>query len=318
MHETALLDTQDWLQKMKGPNRAVKLASISTEASSRNFFRIYFNDGSTRVAMVYPESNPVEIERIIDLSATYLRKGIRVPEIDQVIGDRVIIEEDLGDDLFQIAYKNGDKKKKMALLRQMGAYILGLSEIPPRTAGPRLDHERMRMELNHFRHHFFKLFPPVEAAAGSIGDALDSLLKCISAPGIFAHRDFHSRNILISKGQLALVDFQDSLTAPVHYDLVSAAFDSYLDIDNQRAYLIKIITSQGFQFDEGQYRLTSLQRNIKALGTFAFQISERKNPKYRESIPLTIRHILGNLEKTDFSGKKTLFLYFNSLKKNRD
>lgn len=314
MDESTPFDTQDWLQEMKGPNRADKVESISTEASSRKFYRIYFTNGSTRVAMVYPESNPIEIERIIDLSGTYLKRGIRVPEIDQVIGGRVIIEEDLGDELFQTAYMDGDEKQRRELLQKMGSYIIGFSEITPPTAGPRLDHERMQRELNHFQLHFFKLFPPVEVEADLIGEALDSLLKRIPPPNVFAHRDFHSRNILIYKGQLALVDFQDSMTAPLHYDLVSATFDSYLDIEDQRDYLIKTTMGKGFQFDEDQYRLTALQRNIKALGTFAFQIVERKNLKYRESIPLTIRHILGNLKKSDFSGQKTLFRYFNSLK----
>jgi aminoglycoside/choline kinase family phosphotransferase len=124
---------------------------------------------------------------------------------------------------------------------------------------------------------------------------------------VFAHRDFHSRNTHVVREHLYLVDFQDSLRAPVYYDLVSFAFDSYLDLKSLREYLFKLLKRRGLILDEKQLYLTALQRNIKALGTFAFQVMVKKNRSYKKYIPRTIRHIMANplfeklLEKSLFS-----------------
>ena len=46
--------------------------------------------------------------------------------------------------------------------------------------------------------------------------------------------------------------------------------------------------------DNEQFRLTALQRNIKALGTFGFQVVVRRHLSYKKYIHRTIRHILNN------------------------
>ena len=43
---------------------------------------------------------------------------------------------------------------------------------------------------------------------------------------VFVHRDFHSRNILLSKkGEMGVLDFQDAVVGPITYDLVSLLKD---------------------------------------------------------------------------------------------
>ena len=59
-------------------------------------------------------------------------------------------------------------------------------------------------------------------------------------------------------------------------------------------------------------RLTALQRNIKALGTFAFQTFERRHPAYARYIPRTIRHIRGHLKVLADPQFEVLTKYFDS------
>jgi len=41
----------------------------------------------------------------------------------------------------------------------------------------------------------------------------------------------------------------------------------------------------------------ALQRNFKALGTFAFQLLQKGNPRYSSAIPRALRHIQGHFER---------------------
>ena len=42
----------------------------------------------------------------------------------------------------------------------------------------------------------------------------------------------------------------------------------------------------------------ALQRNLKALGTFGYQTTARRNPVYIQYIPRTLRYVRDNLERT--------------------
>jgi hypothetical protein len=46
-----------------------------------------------------------------------------------------------------------------------------------------------------------------------------------------------------------------------------------------------------------EYDLAALQRNLKALGTFGFQISERGNDVYRRYLSHTLGLVRANLER---------------------
>jgi hypothetical protein len=110
-----------------------------------------------------------------------------------------------------------------------------------------------------------------------------------------------------------MVDFQDSLVAPRYYDLVSLAYDSYLDLGADRGRLFPNLAARGDDRELRQLRLTALQRNIKALGTFAFQTFERRHKVYARYIPRTIRHIQGHLRTLADPEFEALTKYFFAL-----
>ena len=57
--------------------------------------------------------------------------------------------------------------------------------------------------------------------------------------------------------------------------------------------------------------MTALQRNLKAIGTFAFQAVERKNPQYLQYIPDTLAYVEKTLYRYDelTSYREVLSLY---------
>jgi aminoglycoside/choline kinase family phosphotransferase len=264
-------------------------------ASTRNFFRVSFGNESL-VAMVYPEENKQEIERIARLTGLYREYGLKVPEIKEIIGNRILLQEDLGDVLVQTAYNRFNKDGRKKLLERIADMVVTLSRIPPAHTAAILDTARMKWEMDFFVTHFVPHFCPPRVDTEDLREKLHGMVDNIGPIDTFAHRDFHSRNMLYYKEDIYLVDFQDSLKAPVYYDLVSFAFDAYLDLKSRRLrmFFMDSLKKRGLTVDDQQFLLTALQRNIKALGTFGFQVTVRRNLTYKKYIRRTIRHILNN------------------------
>ena len=52
---------------------------------------------------------------------------------------------------------------------------------------------------------------------------------------MFVHRDYHSRNLMVSTPNPGVLDFQDAVFGPITYDLVSLLRDAYIEWDEERA-----------------------------------------------------------------------------------
>ena len=119
---------------------------------------------------------------------------------------------------------------------------------------------------------------------------------------MLCHRDYHSRNLMLHDGSLYIIDFQDARMGPDTYDLASLLRDSYVDIaDRELDELIAYFLALKGLTDAAEFRrrfdLMSLQRNLKALGTFGYQTTTRRNPVYIQYIPRTLNYARTTLEK---------------------
>jgi len=277
----------------RGLYEITNIKKLRGEASTRNFFRVSLKNRSL-VAMVYPEDNNEEIERIARLTRVYLDHGLKVPAIEEIIGSRIILQEDLGDLLVQTAFSRFNKEEKKKALERIADIVVTLGRIPVSHTASTLDTARMKWEMDFFVSHYVPHFFPPPLDIEELKNTLHSMVEAIGPIDTFAHRDFHSRNMLYRDRDIYLVDFQDSLVAPGFYDLVSFAFDAYLDLKSLGIFFLDSLEERGMAIHEEQYFLTALQRNIKALGTFGFQVTVRKNLSYKKYIARTIRHILNN------------------------
>jgi aminoglycoside/choline kinase family phosphotransferase len=289
-----------YLQAKLEENRIgfTSIRKIRGEASTRAFYRV-FADKYSLVAMVYPQDTEAEIEKIIKLTAAYKAHGINVPEIKDRFENRILLLEDLGDQLAQkkFAEIRKQKEEKERFLEEAADILIRLKGIPLRHTTAVLDTARMKWEMDFFLDHFARSYLPAakdNKEAEGLRSRLYRLADAVIPVDTFAHRDFHSRNMLVHNRRIYLVDFQDSLKASPYYDLVSFAFDSYLDLDASREFLLQRLETKGMNIDEELLYLTALQRNIKALGTFGFQVKVRKNLAYKKYIARTLRHVLAN------------------------
>jgi aminoglycoside/choline kinase family phosphotransferase len=123
-----------------------------------------------------------------------------------------------------------------------------------------------------------------------------------SEPRVLCHRDYHSRNLMLREGQLYIIDFQDARMGPDTYDLVSLLRDSYVDLPERTvneliAYFLALkgVTGEDPDFRR-RFDVMALQRNLKALGTFGYQTTAKRNPVYIQYIPRTLRYVRDNLD----------------------
>ena len=118
---------------------------------------------------------------------------------------------------------------------------------------------------------------------------------------MLCHRDYHSRNLMLHDEQLYIIDFQDARMGPDTYDLVSLLRDSYVDLPEQTVseLIAYFLALKGDDGQEAAFRdrfdVMALQRNLKALGTFGYQTTARRNPVYIQYIPRTLRYVRDNL-----------------------
>lgn len=96
--------------------------------------------------------------------------------------------------------------------------------------------------------------------------------------GFFLHRDFQSRNIMLSQRGLRFIDYQAGRLGPLGYDLASLLIDPYANLPARvqekvlHHYLEILQQYTTVNEDEflRQYSYLALQRNLQILGAFSF------------------------------------------------
>jgi len=280
------------------------IEKIRGEASLRFFYRLFVSKTLkevpvSQIAMIYPQESKTDIKRIVELTKLYKENGINVPEIIKTFEDRIIILEDLGKESFQQVFRKSNIEKKKELLRKTAQIISQLHNIPLEKTNMVLGQERLRYEMDFFLKNYIQNTIS-QKEKELLQKRLYNLVESITSDRIFSHRDFHSRNMYICRDQIYLIDFQDSLQGPYYYDIVSFSNDSYLDLGSLKPYFFSLLSEQNIKIEKKQLNLTALQRNIKALGTFGYQINIRKNLSYKKYIKRTLSHIKENPESPMF------------------
>jgi aminoglycoside/choline kinase family phosphotransferase len=105
---------------------------------------------------------------------------------------------------------------------------------------------------------------------------------------------------MLSNGSLYVIDFQDARLGPDTYDLASLLRDSYVDLTEDQledliAYFLALTGPRDPEDFRRRFDHMALQRNLKALGTFGYQTTARRNPVYIQYIPRTLSYVRSTL-----------------------
>jgi N-acetylmuramate 1-kinase len=297
--------------------RSPRVVPLTGDASDRRYFRILFPESSSIVLSLHAAA--FEFDKLPFVNVARLLDQMPVP-IPTVLGHAddlgVLALQDLGDVTLQAHLGAASQEEHAALYRQSVALIATLQKRGAELESPdylpfgiAFDVEKLTWEMDFFIKHFLEAYRGVVLAPDArteLRTEFAGLVETLaSEPRVLCHRDYHSRNLMLHDERLYIIDFQDARMGPDTYDLVSLLRDSYVDLPEQTvaeliAYFLAIKGESGREAAfRSRFDLMALQRNLKALGTFGYQTTARRNPVYIQYIPRTLRYARTNLEQLD-------------------
>ncbi len=297
----------------------LRVIPLSGDASTRRYYRVLDPDEPSVVSLNPEPFDPEQLPFVVirNLMAGW---GLPVPEIRAADGARgILLQEDLGDLSLQEALKEASPARREELYRQALDQLVVLQReagrAPQRTVCFQIafDFEKLSWEMHFFWKHFLEGYRKCELSVedrASLADGFHRLCGEISSwPRVLTHRDFHSRNLMSYGDALFWIDFQDARMGPPHYDLASLLRDSYVDLDEDfvadraEEFRQRAVPGESRDTFQRRFELMSIQRNLKALGTFGYQGTVKQSRVYLPYIPRTLANARRNLVRyPEFSG----------------
>ncbi len=262
----------------------------------------------------------------IEMQKALFEMGLPVPKIIRVEKENNCIWiEDLGDKFLnhhlenQILDWDNPTHQKDLLSYKNCLNLLIKAQYPDKSVEHPgktryFDIEKLSFELNFFITHFLNNMLHMNLDYShklwhSLSSEIQKLcLYLANCEAVFCHRDYHARNIILYQPQHDelekpfWIDFQDARMGPHTYDVVSLLRDSYTkltqktreklskhyfeELNKKRAELnISYIDFANFQ---KEYLYCGLQRNLKAIGSFAYLFKEKNKIQYMDYVPYTL------------------------------
>ena len=276
---------------------ALTLESASSDASFRSYWRGQSN-GQTWIVMDAPPDKE-DTGPWLAMAKRLTDAGLHAPRIRAADAEQgFVLMSDLGTRLF-LPELNDETVD--ALYGQALDALLQMHTRVPSQDLPVYDEQRLTAEMELMPTWFFERhlgFTPSCGQWDVIELAFRTLLDSAGRQAqAFVHRDYHSRNLLISgHGQPGILDFQDAVHGPITYDLVSLLRDCYIAWPDervqawaegyrQRAEAAGLATGSPAQFLRA-FDLMGLQRHIKVLGIFCRLYYRDGKAGYLNDLPL--------------------------------
>ena len=291
-----------WLTKTLGLP-PYEIAPASSDASFRRYFRVCF-DGESRIVMDAPPDKE-DSRPFVAIGRQLFAIGLNVPEIlEEDLEQGFLLLSDLGTQQYLSALSGetverlyGDALGALAVLQTCGP---GADSLPP------YDEALLRREMELFRDWFLgrhlglSLSQNEQAVLEQVFSTLVD--NALAQPQVSVHRDYHSRNLMVSAHNPGILDFQDAVFGPVTYDLVSLLRDCYIAWPREQVeqwvlgyhdIVIDHGILRGPQEERflGWFDLMGVQRHLKATGIFARLNHRDGKPGYLDDIPRTLGYV---------------------------
>jgi aminoglycoside/choline kinase family phosphotransferase len=310
--------------------RMEKLEPMPGGASSRRYFRIRLRGGSTAIAMFAPDGDrPEEITKtmpetpakttgraarswpFLEVRALLSSCGVRVPSLLAESTDQGwLLLEDLGEETLAVHLATHPEERATLYRRAVTDLRRAQDAMASLPSNPvildqALDEELLLRELEHFREWALEArgYALSLEDRSSLAAIFGRLARSIAAlPRGFVHRDYQSRNLMVVRGELVWIDFQDALLGPRVYDLVALLNDSYQDFD--RRFVLARLEDYGaaaaFSPQDHadlvrEFDRVTVQRKLKDAGRFVFIERRRGNPAFLPFVSPTIEKVCAAL-----------------------
>jgi N-acetylmuramate 1-kinase len=287
------------------------ISVASADASFRRYFRVTSSgaEPQTWIVMDAPPEKE-DVAPFIKVAQMLVDAGINAPRVvAQNLDDGFLLLTDLGNNTYLTELKH-DLRSDFLYRDALATLVQMQSRCTLATELPAYDAALLRREIDLFPEWFVgkHLGLTLESAAlAGLETAFACLIEsALAQPTVFVHRDYHSRNLMISDGAAfgpnpGVLDFQDAVCGPITYDLVSLLRDCYVAWPLERVHRWvreygALASKEGLAIgSETQllrwFDLMGVQRHLKAIGIFARLWHRDGKAGYLNDIPRTLQYI---------------------------
>ena len=277
-------------------------APASADASFRRYFRI--RDGARSWIVMDAPPAQEDCRPFLHVAALLRQAGVHVPEVlgqDLEAGYLLLSDLGLQTMLQAITPDNAD-----ALFRDAIDALIVWQQASRPAVLPPYDEALLRRELNLFpdwylgRHLGLSLDP---AGRGALEGQFRLLIDAaLAQPQVYVHRDYMPRNLMLSRPNPGVLDFQDAVYGPLAYDPISLFKDAFMSWPAERVewglrtYHQRAAAAGLTVPDWPQFRRDcdwiGLQRHLKILGIFARLTHRDGKPRYVADTPRFVRYVM--------------------------
>jgi N-acetylmuramate 1-kinase len=282
-----------------------RIEPASNDASFRRYFRLT-RGCDTYIVMDAPPDKEA-LAPFVSVAQSLLGIGLNVPVVlARNIPQGLLLLSDLGTRQYLDELAAGRDVDRLyadalaALIRMQTRAGDEARRLPPYDRAALMREMELMPEWFLSRHLGTPALGPEREMLNRLFEFL--VQSALAQPATFVHRDYHSRNLLVSEdANPGIIDFQDALCGPVTYDAVSLLKDCYIAWPRERvhAWLCeyrKQLAAAGFELhaDEQEFvrwfDLMGLQRHLKVLGIFARLFYRDGKSGYLKDLPRVLSY----------------------------
>jgi aminoglycoside/choline kinase family phosphotransferase len=292
----------EWLHSLF-PEKNFTLAPASADASFRRYFRATFADGMTRVVMDAPPQHE-DCRPFLHIGKLLEDAGTHVPHVyAQDLAQGFLLLSDLGNTTYLQAL---NKDNAQQLYGAATDALIKIQLASKKNELPPYDEALLRRELNLFPEWYVAKHLSVtlsDKQQAKLEECFRRILaNNLAQPCVYVHRDYHSRNLMLSEPNPGVLDFQDAVYGPITYDLASLFKDAYIKWDEESVmdWLIRywdkarkagLPVREDFGEFYRDYEWMGVQRHIKVLGIFARLCHRDGKDGYLKDMPLVFEYL---------------------------
>lgn len=279
-----------------------EICPIATDASSRNYFRIFLPEGKTLV-LLDDEGCKCRTKEFVELSRFLREKAVWVPEVfAQDLENGFLLIEDLGDNTLTKLLQTQDEEHLYELATTELAKVAAITE-RPLVCGD-LTKERLINDICFFVDWYYPMAAGKPLKPEKRKEFVDMICPLVDmaykVPSRILLWDYHVDNVMLPKdGQVAIIDFQDAMWGPLTYDIMSLVEDArrelrpstIIKMKEQFFASLKDVRRDDF---EDSFAFLSMFRHMRVLGRFTILMAMHNKDRYLQFVP----HLWNMLNRT--------------------
>jgi aminoglycoside/choline kinase family phosphotransferase len=313
---------QDWAARQLGGD-SLDIAPASADASFRRYFRVTAK-GRDYIVMDAPPAHE-DCRPFIAVARLFADAGVNVPQVlAQDLDQGFLLLTDLGNTTYLSALNEAASNQGVAreLYLASNDALICIQQTSRPGVLPDYDRALLTRELMLFpewyvaKHLGVAMKDDQKAILDTVFGRI--LANNLAQPQVYVHRDWHSRNLMVSDPNPGILDFQDAVYGPITYDLASIYRDAYIQWDEElqldwviryweKARAARLPVPEDFGEFWRDFEWMGAQRHIKVLGIFARLFHRDGKDGYLKDMPLVMHYLRKVCERYD-ELKPLLFL----------